>query len=462
MRVGKGDGLRIAELVEERTGNDHEAAGPGDVVAIDRPVGRADVGHAPRFLLGVGHVLDPLGIQGAVLEQERLPLRFRRSVPQPTLPFVTLRAIRGNTPIIASHSPDDVLVDPVDHRLRALERPGRFQIVVDDTALDRIQRRTSREPGYFHETKAVIGESRLVDLRPLPLECVEVGHLRTPDVVQVERAVFLERLGVAELHGRARFALNLEAAPADHVLAHVEDEHARLRLGDLHRLERLGHPDRLDHLGNQWSGRGGHQLHALPVAVVKSRTAPARHLLAGVVFLPVKLVVGLNRSVGGQLPGLVADDKLARAVLVVDGQLEQQLGIAVAFHGHRALSPGCVEPPVAEPDSDHVGPSVQLLGHIERQIVNSLRIIRQTRRQNLVADLLAVDVEFRQSQTAEVDRRPSHWPGIGKMEPLAEHASGQATILVVHRNLAPGSAADRAEHFRGSPRTVVKLQRRPV
>ena len=83
--------------------------------------------------------------------------------------------------------------------LEQANSPARLQIVVHHAALrcDR-QRRLAGIAGHLDEAEAVIGEPRLVDLRPLALERVDVGHLRAADVVQVERAVGLERLGVAQ------------------------------------------------------------------------------------------------------------------------------------------------------------------------------------------------------------------------------------------------------------------------
>ena len=58
--------------------------------------------------------------------------------------------------------------------------------------------------GHFDVAEAVVGEARLVDLRALALERVGVGDLRAADVVEVERAVGLERLGVAQRDRRSR------------------------------------------------------------------------------------------------------------------------------------------------------------------------------------------------------------------------------------------------------------------
>ena len=164
-RIGTGDHLRVAELFVQSARDDDQAAGPGDIVAVERPVGRTHVRDAAVLFLRVHDVLHPLGVERDILKQERLAFRLDRAIAQPTLSLVTLRAIGGNAAIVAAHTPQDIGVDAIDRRLRTGEGPGARQIIVHHAAFDRIQRGTARISGHLHEAKTVVGEARLVGLR---------------------------------------------------------------------------------------------------------------------------------------------------------------------------------------------------------------------------------------------------------------------------------------------------------
>ena len=77
---------------------------------------------------------------------------------------------------------------------------------MDDAAVERVERRLAGKAGHLDEAEAVIGEARLPGLGAAALERVDVGDLRAADVGQVERAVGLERFGVAQRDLRARGA----------------------------------------------------------------------------------------------------------------------------------------------------------------------------------------------------------------------------------------------------------------
>ena len=99
--------------------------------------------------------------------------------------------------------------------------------------------------------------------------------LARAEVVEVERAVGLAafRRGAAALAVPAR-AGDLQPAPADHVLAHVEDVARPAAVCvNRHGLERLGDADRLDHLRGEHAAGRRHQLRRLPAAASSN---PAR------------------------------------------------------------------------------------------------------------------------------------------------------------------------------------------
>ena len=100
--IGSDNHFAITVLLVERTRDDHQTAGPGDVIAVDRPIGRTDVGHTAGILLSVDHILDPFGIQRSVLEQERLALGLDRSIAEPALSFIALRAVGRHAAVVAA------------------------------------------------------------------------------------------------------------------------------------------------------------------------------------------------------------------------------------------------------------------------------------------------------------------------------------------------------------------------
>ena len=103
-------------------------------------------------------------------------------------------------------------------------------VVVHHAALDAPPAWARPGSRHFDVAEAVIGEARLPDFGAAALERVDVGAPRRAQVVEIERAVGLQRLGVAQRDARALRPGHLQAAPAHHVLAHVEDEDAGARL----------------------------------------------------------------------------------------------------------------------------------------------------------------------------------------------------------------------------------------
>jgi hypothetical protein len=173
----------VRVLLEERPGNDHRAARPRDVVVVQGPVGGTDIAHAPVLPLRVLHVLEPLGIERVDAEEVRLSPRLGGPVAEPPLALVALRAIGGHAPVVAPDPPHDVPVYPVDAGVRAGEVGRALHVVIHHPPLERRPVRPSGKAGHLDVAEAVVCEPRLIDLRALPLERVNVGDLRAPDVV---------------------------------------------------------------------------------------------------------------------------------------------------------------------------------------------------------------------------------------------------------------------------------------
>ena len=423
-RIGAVKEAPVRVLVQEGPGNDRDAARPGYAVVVDRPVGGADVGNRAVVPLRVGHVLDPLGVERVVPEEVGLAPGLGRAVAQPPLPLVALRAVGRDASVVAAHAPDDVTIDAVEQGIGAGELAGGLQVVADDAALDRVGAGGSRVPGELDVPEPVQREARLVGLEVAAPERVDIRDLRAAQVVHVEHAVVAQPFREAHPHLLARRALHAQTAPSCEVLAHVVHEYPGLHLLHRHRLHRARDADGVDHGGRHDAGGRLHQLRLLPRGVVKSRLGPSLELLPGVVFLAVVFVVGDDRPVGAQLPGLVAEHVLGAAVVVFEVKLEQKPGSAEGLR-FRLGEPGRVEPAVSEHDPDGVPALPERRGDVVGHVEHALSVVAQGRRQSLVAYLLPVEIQLGPAQPGIADGRAADFP-LGR-EFLPQPARGEAT-----------------------------------
>ena len=296
----------------QRARNDDGAARPGHVVGINRPVGGRDVGDDAVGSLRIGHVLQPLCVKRRDVEEIRFALAFLRTVAEPALPLIALRTISRYAMVISARAPDDVRVNAVDQLIRAKEISGDGQIIVHDAAFDGIQVRLAGKTRDFDVTEPVRDKTRLPSFRAAAAaQRVNVRDFRAAQVRQVKRAVRLQSFRVAQGDLRSRRAGNMQPAPADHVLAQVVNENARLGFLHRNRLERSGHADGFLHLRGNSSARRGDNLRRLPAGPfrgVKAGAAPAGHFAARIIFLAVVIVVRADRAVGRQFPRFVADN----------------------------------------------------------------------------------------------------------------------------------------------------------
>src|ERR1035441_6985832 len=142
----------------------------------------------------------------------------------------------------------------------------------------------------------MVSKARLVHFRAFALQRVGIGHLGRTDVVQIERAVGLQRLRVAQPDLRPARAGHLKPAPADHVLAQVEYPHPWRWLREGGWLERFHDANGRDHFDGEHAARGSDPLSRLPLRSVEARRAPAGDLPARVILFTVVFVVGANRA----------------------------------------------------------------------------------------------------------------------------------------------------------------------
>ena len=139
------------------------------------------------------------------------------------------------------------------------------------------------EPGELDVLEAVEGEPGRPGFLALALADVGVDAPGRAEVGGVDRAVGVEPLGEPQGDLLARLALDLQPGHAGEVLAQVEHEDARLRLGD----RTAGHGPRLNGRtgGPGWAWTAGLTSapsdNRLPLGVVETRRCPSRAWPAG-------------------------------------------------------------------------------------------------------------------------------------------------------------------------------------
>ncbi len=178
----------VAILVVQHTGHEEEGAGPGDVVVIERPVVGRHVGDAAIGALRVGQILLPLGIERGDVEHVGFAAAHLRTVAEPALALVALRAIGGNAAIIAADAPKHVVVNLIQHLAGAGEIGDRLHVVMDHAAYERGcgGRGVAGPAGQFDVAKAVIGEARLIHLGAFAPERVDIGGARGAQIGDIK------------------------------------------------------------------------------------------------------------------------------------------------------------------------------------------------------------------------------------------------------------------------------------
>jgi len=183
---------------------------------------------------------------------------FFGTVAKPGLPLIALRTVGRETPVIAANAPNDILVQLIQERVRGFEPAYALEIVVHDAAFERVETGRAGESSDLDKAESVVGEPGFIDLFAFSLENVGIHAFGAPKVCHVQRAVFLEGLGVPQAHGGPARTLHLQAAPAHHVLSHVVYEDAGREFVHADRRTRLDHPYGRGHLRRERTLRSRH------------------------------------------------------------------------------------------------------------------------------------------------------------------------------------------------------------
>src|SRR5215218_923099 len=267
-----------------------------------------------------------------------------------------LRTVGRHAEEVAALAPEDVLLELVDQRAGAIERPRTGCGRVDDAPGYSLELRPAGVACDLDVAKAVERETRLVDLLALALQNVGVGLAGRPQVFGVYRAVGVEGLRVAQGHFRSCLAFDLQVHPPDHVPVKVEDVTAALWLGDGLRFQLFYYPDALVRLGHEVGVLDLLCFHPVPSRVVESGLCPTRHLPTGVVGLAHE-EVGVEDRARRASPQAFGREALCRAVLILDVELREKLR-ARAVVGTPVFgveTDESCEPTVAENGAEGVG-----------------------------------------------------------------------------------------------------------
>ena len=250
------------------------AASPHAAAGLDAECRTSGTTHGtpPAPVLLKRQVDQPRGQKAVALVQVAGGRGKDLNVAGPPEPLVALRAVGRKVQEVAPHAPDDVVMQPVDQRVRALEPPGPFHVTVDHDRGDvrRIER--AGPPLHLDVPEAVEGEPRLPHLFSVTGQGVAVGGGRPPQRADGQFAV-LEHLGMTELDRVALGTRDADADPSHQVLSEVEDGAATGGCDDLAHREFL---DRPGHRADAGRGNDARRRHADrgPVAVVEPRPRP--------------------------------------------------------------------------------------------------------------------------------------------------------------------------------------------
>ena len=147
----------------------------------------------------------------------------------------------------------------------------------------------------------------------------------------------------------------------------------------------------------------GTNVHGTPrPTLVTAGTVPAVHRHAGVVLAAQQQVGVADRTRGGR-PTVVADDRLRAAVGQFHDKLHEQAGVAAVVLPLAAEAQIAGVPAVAENRADGVLAGLEELRHVVGLIVDPLAEIGPARRQFILADAPAVEVQLVAAQGRDVD-----------------------------------------------------------
>ena len=214
-----------------------------------------------RLVVKIPH---PVGEEVLDVEEKGCCRREHRDITGPAEALVSLRAISGHIEEIAAQTPHDVLVEPIQQRVRGDEGPRPLQVGADDHGDECIDDVvvSARPSCDLDIAEPVEGERRLENVNATGKN-VRVGRLRAAQGAGGELAVF-DLLGVAEDDLRPCASTDFQSGPSDDVLAEI-DEQLALR-GAPHAFDATFALPGDDRAGVRLEpGRGGRDgLHATP------------------------------------------------------------------------------------------------------------------------------------------------------------------------------------------------------
>ena len=364
---------------------------------------------------------------------------------------------------VAADSPVDQRVDLIEKRVGALERAdllgrvGRVQPgQLDDLGQAvRIGLALGHRTLDFHVAETVVGELRL------PAFDAAVAARRVAEEHRSARRTLVDRaVGAAELagkhpHGMPVRSAHAQADDARGVLPQIVQVVAfrvaifadgRNPLADLDRRRALR-----AQRGVEPREHGG-----APRTVVEVRRGPAGLRKARIVILASVNARERDRP-RRRLPRVVRDDRLSRAVFVLDLQLEDHLRRSVRSGELAVPLARDVEKSVAEHRADRVGALPKPVAHVERNVLHLLIELGPGRIEEVVARLLAVEKQFELAQSADIGRRPPH--GLVDRELAAQQRQLVPPERLVAQDRVVGTRVERAVD--DDQRVDVLLERDP-
>ena len=189
------------------------------------------------------------------------------------------------------------MLDLIEDLLGGDEVSRRRHGRMDHAPTQRIEARRARETRDLDVAETVVGEPRLPSFDALAFQRVGVARFRALDVVAVDHAVIVEKLGETQSNFGTARARDAQLHPAGEILAEVIDGDARLRRPHVHGHKRIHNLNGRKRFGGEFALRGRNELGHSPTGVVENRLIPARSLQPRVIRFAVINAVARDRPV---------------------------------------------------------------------------------------------------------------------------------------------------------------------
>ena len=160
--------------------------------------------HRAIVFLVQRHVSQPLGVKPRRIEIERRGRRKHLRVPGPPQPLVALRAICRHIQKIPFLSPDDVVLQLVQQRVRAFKCPGPFHRRMHDDSGKIFRLHFARPSAHRDIPESLKCKMRLKRFRSCASARVANSFFRGAQIGGIEISFFVQHLRVPQCHGRSR------------------------------------------------------------------------------------------------------------------------------------------------------------------------------------------------------------------------------------------------------------------